>query len=91
MPKNSSAIKKTNIAFRNRCRNKVYKSAIKTWTNKYILSLENIENLNINDALFNLSIIYQKIDKAIKKGILHKNKGARKKSILAKAIKNKLL
>ena len=90
MSKNSSAIKKNKIASRNRLRNKIYKSSIKTWTKKYLLSLDTINESNINDSANNLSTIYQKIDKAVKRGVLHKNKGARKKSILAKAM-NKIL
>nr|YP_009509281.1 ribosomal protein S20 [Gracilaria vermiculophylla]AXI96931.1 ribosomal protein S20 [Gracilaria vermiculophylla]QXU75136.1 ribosomal protein S20 [Gracilaria vermiculophylla]WDZ68026.1 ribosomal protein S20 [Gracilaria vermiculophylla] len=89
MSKNLSAIKKNQVSLRNRCRNKSYKSAIKTLTKKYILGLNNTSNsYHNNDHLFQLSIIYKKIDKAISKGILHKNNGARKKSLLAKATKN---
>ncbi|NEO96840.1 MAG: 30S ribosomal protein S20 [Moorea sp. SIO3G5] len=91
MSKNVSAIKKKKIANRNRLRNKIYKSSIKTWTKKFLLSLDTINESNINDSINNLSIIYQKIDKAVKRGVLHKNKGARKKSILAKTMKEQVL
>ena len=90
MSKNLSAIKKNKIALRNRLRNKIYKSSIKTWTKKYLLSLDNISELNINNSVTSLSIVYQKIDKAVKRGVLHKNKGARKKAALAKVINTKL-
>lgn len=90
MPKNLSALKKTQIALRNRARNRMYKSVIKTLTKKYILSLKDINTLNLNTHKLNLSAVYQKIDKAVKKGVLHKNNAARKKALLARAMKNSL-
>jgi len=91
MSKNLSAIKKNKIASRNRLRNKIYKSSIKTWTKKYLLSLDAVNELDINNSVVNLSVVYGKIDKAVKRGVLHKNKGARRKAALAKAMKDKLL
>lgn len=88
MAKNLSAIKKTQISLRNRSRNRVYKSAIKTLTKSYLASLR---NSNCNDAISNLAYVYSKIDKAVKRGILHKNNGARKKSLLARAMKDSLI
>nr|QCI07450.1 ribosomal protein S20 [Leiomenia cribrosa] len=90
MPKNLSAIKKTQISFRNRSRNRIYKSAIKTLTKKYLLSIKNLNNSNCDNALLNLSLIYSSIDKAVKRGVLHKNNAARKKSLLAHAMRNAL-
>nr|YP_009295676.1 ribosomal protein S20 [Mastocarpus papillatus]AOL58160.1 ribosomal protein S20 [Mastocarpus papillatus] len=87
MAKNLSAIKKNQISLRNRSRNRAYKSAIKTLSKSY---LANLNTSNDHEALFRLSYIYCKIDKAIKKGVLHKNCGARKKSFLARAMKNTL-
>nr|YP_009295323.1 ribosomal protein S20 [Dasya binghamiae]AOH77335.1 ribosomal protein S20 [Dasya binghamiae] len=81
MPNNSSAIKRVKLALRNRSRNRMYKLAIKKSIKRYLLNLD-----NYNETLNNLSIVYQKIDKAITKGILHKNKGARKKARLTKMI-----
>ena len=89
MSKNLSAIKKQEISLRNRARNRMYKSTIKTFTKKYLLSLQSLDNSNSNQALDNLSNIYSAIDKAVKRGIIHKNNAARKKSTLAQAIKNK--
>lgn len=90
MPKNLSAIKKNQISLRNCRRNKTYKSVIKTLTKKYLLNLRNVDDKNLYLHTSNLSAVYQKIDKAVKKGILHKNNGARKKSLLARAMKNSL-
>nr|UAD87815.1 ribosomal protein S20 [Gracilaria textorii] len=89
MSKNISAVKKNQISLRNKYRNKSYKSAIKTLTKKYILSLDDVLSVNqSHDCMLQLSAIYKKIDKAVSKGVLHKNNGSRKKSILAKAMKN---
>nr|QCI08044.1 ribosomal protein S20 [Plumaria plumosa] len=89
MTKNSSASKRTQISLRNRSRNKSYKSAIKASIKKYLLSVINKQDLDSQDSSSStsLSIAYQKIDKAVKRGIMHKNKAARKKARLAKMIK----
>nr|UAD87204.1 ribosomal protein S20 [Gracilaria pacifica] len=89
MSKNISAIKKNQVSLRNKCRNRSYKSAIKTLMKKYIVNLNDISNIN-KDHVLHLSVIYKKIDKAVSKGILHKNNGSRKKSRLAKAMKNSI-
>jgi len=87
MANNLSGIKRIAIAERNRCRNKVYKSTIKTLIKKYVqqscqpLGTEAKSNLNKI-----LGVIYSKIDKAVKRGILHRNNAARKKSFLARKI-----
>nr|QCI06050.1 ribosomal protein S20 [Delesseria sanguinea] len=81
MSKNLSAIKRDQLTLRNCSQNKKYKLAIKKSIKRYLLNLKDNENL-----LNNLSIVYQKIDKAVKRGVLHKNKGARIKARLAKRI-----
>nr|YP_010196774.1 ribosomal protein S20 [Gracilaria cliftonii]UAD84578.1 ribosomal protein S20 [Gracilaria cliftonii] len=89
MSKNASAVKKFRISLRNKRRNKSYKSAVKTLTKKCVSSLAS--KLKINNSyeyILELSVLYKKIDKAVSKGVLHKNNGARKKSLLAKAVKN---
>nr|YP_010726684.1 ribosomal protein S20 [Hypnea edeniana]WCH54732.1 ribosomal protein S20 [Hypnea edeniana]WDY85159.1 ribosomal protein S20 [Hypnea edeniana] len=85
MSKHSSAIKKTQISFRNRTKNRSYKASIKTLTKKYIISLNNFDYDNV---MSNLASVYSKIDKAVKKGVLPKNTAARKKSVLARVMKN---
>ena len=87
MSKNLSAIKKQKISLRNRARNRKYKSAIKTFTNKYLSTLKSLDNDSSSTILLNLSSVYKVIDKAVKRGVLHKNHAARKKSRLAQAIK----
>nr|YP_009397023.1 ribosomal protein S20 [Spyridia filamentosa]ARW66209.1 ribosomal protein S20 [Spyridia filamentosa] len=90
MSKNSSSAKRAVIALRNRSRNKIYKSAIKTYTKKFLISLHESQQFDYDYSMNHLSNLYQKIDKAVKRGVIHKNKGARCKSVLAQAIKAKL-
>nr|UNJ16424.1 ribosomal protein S20 [Boldiaceae sp.] len=82
--KNRSAIKRIKVAQRNRLRNKIYKSSIKTLIKKFLLYINNQENNNILNL--HLSQIYSKIDKAVKRRVLPKNNAARKKSWLAKQL-----
>nr|QCI07922.1 ribosomal protein S20 [Pleonosporium borreri] len=83
MKKNLSAIKRTQLSLRNRSRNKSYKIAINKSIKKFLLS---IDNMHDKEYLSSLSIAYKKIDKAVSKGVIHKNKGARKKSQLTKLL-----
>ena len=90
MANSKSAIKRIAVAERNRLRNKAYKSAIKTLTKNYMSAVssytaeptpENMES--VNKAM---SAAYSKIDKAVKRNVLHRNNGARKKSQIAKVL-----
>ena len=79
-----SAKKRVLVAEKNRLRNVAWKSSIKTAVKK-VLELANGEDKNaLNNAL---SKVYQLCDKAVVKGILHKNTAARKKSRLTLAVK----
>ena len=86
-----SAVKRVEIAERNRLRNKSYKSAVKTLMKKCLTSVDKFGTDTTTDNLTNvnqqMSDAFSKIDKAVKKGILHPNNGARKKSRLARALK----
>jgi small subunit ribosomal protein S20 len=87
MANNLSVMKRITVAERNRCRNKVYKSTIKTLTKKYIQQAGQQSCAETKSSLRNmLGVIYSKVDKAVKRGILHRNNAARKKSFLAKLI-----
>nr|YP_009497960.1 ribosomal protein S20 [Gracilaria changii]ART65224.1 ribosomal protein S20 [Gracilaria changii] len=89
MSKNPSAVKKFQVSIRNRRKNKSYKSVIKTLTKKYISNLRTKPQIqNSDEFISELSVLYKKIDKAVIKGVLHKNNGARKKSLIAKALKS---
>lgn len=91
MANTKSAIKRIRVAERNRLRNKAYKSAVKTLTKRYHEALET-HAANPSDETGKLvqekmSAAVSKIDKAVKRGVLHKNAGARRKSRLAHALK----
>jgi small subunit ribosomal protein S20 len=88
-----SAIKRVQIAERNRLRNKSYKSAIRTLTKRYFSAVEAHVASPSPEAMqevhVRMSAAYSKIDKAVKCGVLHPNNGARKKSRLAHYLKSK--
>lgn len=81
-----SSKKRVLIAERNRLKNVAVKSSIKTAVKK-VLELSTADDKEALNAA--LSKVYQLCDKAVSKGVLHKNTAARKKSRLTKAI-NKL-
>ncbi|MEL6938906.1 MAG: 30S ribosomal protein S20 [Cyanobacteria bacterium J06598_1] len=91
MANTKSAIKRIRVAERNRLRNKAYKSAVKTLTKRYHEALEthasNPSDESKKVAQEKMSAAVSKIDKAVKRGVLHKNAGARKKSQLSRAFK----
>ncbi len=86
-----SALKRIQVAERNRLQNKFYTSAIKTLTKKTFLAVEDYAAEPSEEKMAaintNLSATYSKIDKAVKCKALHRNNGARKKARLAKALK----
>lgn len=79
-----SAKKRVLIAEANRQRNVAFKSSIKTAVKKALELASSDDKEALNAAL---SKVYQLCDKAVVKGILHKNTAARKKSRLTLAIK----
>lgn len=76
-----SGLKRVEIAERNRQRNVAVKSAIKTSVKKVVEAGADKDLLN-KDLPTALSLI----DKAVNKGIMHKNTAARKKSRLMKKV-----
>ena len=93
MANTKSAIKRIRVAERNRLRNKAYKSAVKTLTKRYheALSAYEADPSDESSKLVQerMSAAFSKIDKAVKRGVLHRNAGARRKSRLASALKAK--
>ena len=92
MANSKSALKRIRVNERNRLRNKSYKSAVKSLMKKYFQAVEAYavspsEEQKQTVEQF-MSAAYSKIDKAVKRGVYHKNNGARKKARLAKALKN---
>lgn len=86
-----SALKRIEVAERNRLHNRSYKSAVKTLSKAYLAAAEAYQADptpdNLTVAQTKMSAAYSKIDKAVKRGVLHPNTGARKKSQLARALK----
>lgn len=93
MANTKSALKRAEIAERNRVRNKSYKSAVKTLMKKYFAAIDtyaaNPSPESKQEVLARMSEAYSKIDRAVKRGVLHPNNGARKKSKLAQRLKAK--
>jgi small subunit ribosomal protein S20 len=89
---NKSALKRIQIAERNRIRNKTYKSAVKTLMKNYFDAVDEYARQPSPEALQEvqnrMSQAYSKIDKAVKRRVLHRNNGARKKSRLVERLKN---
>ena len=79
-----SAKKRVLIAEANRQRNVAWKSSIKTAAKKALELASTDDKEALNAAISN---VYKLCDKAVVKGILHKNTAARKKSRLVLAIK----
>ena len=86
-----SAIKRIDIAERNRLRNKSYKSAVKTLTKRYLSEVDAYKaNPNpeaLTAAQNSMSVVVSKIDKAVKRGVFPPNTGARRKSRLSHVLK----
>ncbi|MBQ7450481.1 30S ribosomal protein S20 [bacterium] len=78
-----SAKKRVLVAQRNHDRNVMVKSEIKTALKK-VLTLAKEGSSEVGAAL---SHAYKLCDKAVSKGVLHKNTAARKKSRLTLAVK----
>jgi small subunit ribosomal protein S20 len=86
-----SAIKRVQVAERNRLRNKSYKSAVRTLIKRYAEAVKQYAAEPTPEAKEEvqrrMSVAYSKIDKAVKRGVLHRNHGARKKSQMARLLK----
>jgi ribosomal protein S20 len=79
-----SSKKRVLIAEANRQRNVAFKTSIKTAVKKALELAAGEDKEALNSAV---SKVYQLCDKAVVKGILHKNTAARKKSRLTLAVK----
>ena len=62
-------------------RNKAVKSELRTWVRKFREAAASGDKDAANDALKTAS---RKLDKAVSKGVIHKNQAANKKSAMAK-------
>jgi small subunit ribosomal protein S20 len=86
-----SAIKRIDVAERNRLRNKSYKSAVKTLTKNYLAAIDEYTKAPTPEGLVavqgRMSAAFSKIDKSIKFGVYHVNTGARRKAKISQAFK----
>lgn len=81
MPNIKSAIKRVKTNEKRRLRNASQKSALRT----AVKAAESaIHNQNVESAKAALLLATKKLDKAVTKGLIHKNAANRKKSRLAK-------
>lgn len=80
MPRIKSAIKRVKITERNRLRNKSWRSAVRTVRTEVA---DLVQAANAKDSQAALQRAYKVIDKAVAKGVLHRNAAARRKSRLA--------
>ena len=62
-------------------RNKAVKSELRTWIRKFRAAAESGDKAAAQDAL---KVASTKLDKAVSKGVIHKNNAANKKSAMAK-------
>ncbi|MGD1850101.1 MAG: 30S ribosomal protein S20 [Cyanophyceae cyanobacterium] len=88
-----SAIKRVQIAERNRLRNKAYKSAVRTLTKKYFQAVDAyVSEPTSPEAESAIKVMrsaaVSKIDRAVKRGVYHPNSGDRKKSRLDRYYKS---
>lgn len=83
MPINKSVLKRERQNDERRLRNKIIKSKVKTAFKK--LS-DSIDSKKKNEVDVNLKNYISEIDKAVKNGVYHTNKGKRNKSRIMKKI-----
>ena len=88
-----SAKKRIRVEERNRLRNKAYRSAVRTLIKKAHRAADRYAANPSAESQAELeratAAAHSKIDKAVKRKVLHRNNGARKKARLAKAVKAK--
>ena len=94
MANNNSAKKRIQIAERNRLQNKNHKSTVRTLIKRFFVACGTLDKESGDEAKADLqktfNAAFSKIDKAVKKGVLHRNTGANQKSRLSNAFKKVL-
>jgi small subunit ribosomal protein S20 len=76
-----SQIKRNKQNEKRRLRNKAVKSELKTYIRKFS---EAAETGNVDEATEAMRAACRKLDKAVSKGVIHKNQAANRKSAIAK-------
>ena len=91
MANNKAAKKRIEIAERNRVRNRTYKSSMRTLMKRCFSDCDAYQATPGDDAKASvqasLRAAFSKIDKAVKRGVLHRNSGAHQKARLSVAVK----
>ncbi len=82
MPNIKSSIKRVSVNQKKNLRNRMVKSGVKTAVKKYNAILVN----NTAEGEKGLNAVASTLDKAVAKGVMHKNTANRKKARLAKAL-----
>ena len=86
-----SSKKRVQIAERNRLENKTYRSALRTVMKRCLEACSAYSQKPGEEAKAtvqsSMSAAFSKIDKAVKRGVLHRNTGAHQKSRLSSAVK----
>nr|YP_009294038.1 ribosomal protein S20 [Hildenbrandia rubra]AOM67280.1 ribosomal protein S20 [Hildenbrandia rubra] len=84
MNKKLTTRKRIRTAARNYSRNRAYKSSIKTTIKNSISLTKTMNNENSSIILISIAEAFSRIDKSVKRKIIHKNQAARKKALLSK-------
>ncbi|GAB1432659.1 30S ribosomal protein S20 [Spirochaetota bacterium] len=83
--KYSSAEKRHKQEEKRRLRNKMTKSSVRTAAKKVVIAVQNKDSNLAASTLLNMT---KQIDSAARKGIIHKNTAARKKSRMHRLVNN---
>ncbi len=90
----TSAKKRIQIAERNRLQNKSYRSAVRTLMKRCFAECQSYESKPDEqvkaDVQKSMNEAFSKIDKAVKRGVLHRNTGSNQKSRISSAVKKAL-
>jgi len=78
-----SQIKRNKQNEKARQRNKAVKSALRTYVRKF---REAADSGNVEEATFALRVATRQLDKAVSKGVIHKNQAANRKSAIARRL-----
>ncbi len=85
MPETGSVVKRHKQSEKRRLKNRKVKSRVRSCTRKF---LESVENKTPDDAQSRFREVSSLLDRAVIKGVYHKNTAARKKHRLNKLLHN---
>ena len=84
MPNKKSAERRVRISERNRLYNKYWTSRCKTAVKRV---LEAVDSGNKDEAAKSFNVAQSVIDKAVVKGVMHRNTAARRKELMSRRMK----